>query len=49
MYNQTVSSSVQMTLIPISFGVGYATVYDLSLNTFGLCKSYLSFIMDHLF
>lgn len=38
MYNQTVSTSVQLTLIPISFGVGYATVYDVSLNLFGLSK-----------
>ena len=34
-YNQSVSRSVQLTLIPISFGVGYATVYDLSLNFTG--------------
>lgn len=35
-YNQTVSRSVQLTLIPITLGVGYATVYDISLNTVGL-------------
>ncbi len=34
-YKQSVSRSVQLTLIPISFGVGYATVYDLNLNTVG--------------
>jgi len=34
-YKQTVSRSVQLTLIPITFGVGYATVYDLNLNTVG--------------
>eukprot|EP01031_Cornospumella_fuschlensis_P044995 gene44995-55038_t len=34
-YNQSVSRSVQMTLVPITFGVGYATVYDLSLSTIG--------------
>lgn len=28
--------AVQLTLVPITFGVGYATVYDLSLNTLGL-------------
>ena len=28
-YNTTVSRSVQLTLVPITFGVGYATVYDL--------------------
>jgi Zn-dependent protease with chaperone function len=36
MYNQTVSTWVQLTLVPITFGVGYATIYDVSLNTFGL-------------
>lgn len=35
-YNQTVSKSIQMTLIVISFGVGYSTVYDISLNFVGL-------------
>ena len=35
-YKQTVSRAVQFTLIPITFGVGYATVYDLSLNPVGL-------------
>lgn len=34
-YGQTVSRAVQLTLLPISFGVGYATVYDLNLNTVG--------------
>jgi len=35
-YKQTVSRAVQFTLIPITFGVGYATIYDLSLNPVGL-------------
>ena len=35
-YTQSVSSTVQFTLFPITFGVGYATVYDVSLNTVGL-------------
>eukprot|EP00597_Dinobryon_sp_UTEXLB2267_P001617 CAMPEP_0170075670 /NCGR_PEP_ID=MMETSP0019_2-20121128/12773_1 /TAXON_ID=98059 /ORGANISM="Dinobryon sp., Strain UTEXLB2267" /LENGTH=258 /DNA_ID=CAMNT_0010286803 /DNA_START=161 /DNA_END=937 /DNA_ORIENTATION=+ len=35
-YKQTVSRAVQLTLIPITFGVGYATIYDLSLNPVGL-------------
>eukprot|EP01035_Chromulina_nebulosa_P009193 gene9193-12424_t len=35
-YKQSVSRSVQLTLIPITFGVGYATIYDLSLNPVGL-------------
>jgi len=35
-YKQSVSRSVQLTLIPITFGVGYATVYDLDLNMVGL-------------
>eukprot|EP01039_Chlorochromonas_danica_P010665 gene10665-11832_t len=34
-YNQTVSRAVQLTLVPISFGVGYATIYDLNLNAVG--------------
>ena len=34
-YKQSVSQTVQLTLIPILFGVGYATVYDLSLNATG--------------
>jgi len=37
-YSQSVSPSVQLTLIPITFGVGYATVYDLDLNFAGLGK-----------
>jgi solute carrier family 35, member E3 len=36
-YNQRVSRSVQLTLIPITFGVGYATVYDLDMNFAGTC------------
>lgn len=35
-YKQTVSMAVQLTLIPIIAGVGYATVYDLNLNVVGL-------------
>lgn len=35
-YKQSVSKAVQLTLIPITIGVGYATVYDLSINTVGL-------------
>ena len=34
-YNQSVSRSVQLTLLPITIGVGYATVYDLDLNMIG--------------
>jgi solute carrier family 35 protein E3 len=34
-YNQSVPRIVQLTLVPIIFGVGYATVYDLSLNFIG--------------
>jgi hypothetical protein len=34
-YNQSVSRSVQVTLIPITFGVGYATVYDMNVNFVG--------------
>lgn len=37
-YSQSVPKSVQLTLIPISFGVGYATVYDLNLNYVGTGK-----------
>ena len=35
-YKQSVPKMVQLTLVPITFGVGYATVYDLSLNMVGL-------------
>ncbi|KAJ1418823.1 triose-phosphate transporter family-domain-containing protein [Ochromonadaceae sp. CCMP2298] len=35
-YKLTVPRTVQLTLIPITFGVGYATVYDLSINPVGL-------------
>ena len=35
-YKQSVPRLVQLTLIPISFGVGYATIYDLNLNMIGL-------------
>ena len=34
-YSQSVPRSVQFTLVPISLGVGYATVYDLNLNFVG--------------
>lgn len=43
-YNQTVSTSVQLTLIPITFGVGYATVYDLSLNFWGFIFAVLAVV-----
>lgn len=35
-YKQTISASVQASLFIITIGVGYATVYDLSLNFIGL-------------
>mmetsp|Transcript_23359 Transcript_23359/g.21248 ORF Transcript_23359/g.21248 Transcript_23359/m.21248 type:complete len:306 (+) Transcript_23359:76-993(+) len=34
-YKQSVSKVVQLTLIPITFGVGYATVYDVNVNVIG--------------
>eukprot|EP00605_Chrysophyceae_sp_TOSAG23-4_P002438 GSChrysophyteH1.ASY1.ANO1.2697.1 assembled CDS len=34
-YGERVSKSVQLTLIPITFGVGYATVYDMEVNMMG--------------
>ena len=34
-YNTTVSRAVQVTLIPITFGVGYATVYDIEIRPVG--------------
>jgi solute carrier family 35 protein E3 len=34
-YNKTISRLVQMTLIPILFGVGFATIYDLDINMIG--------------
>jgi solute carrier family 35 protein E3 len=36
-YYQPVSSKVQMCLVPIIFGVGYATVHDLDMNFVGSC------------
>lgn len=36
LYKQSVSRNIQLTLIPITFGVGYATVYDLELNLIGM-------------
>jgi solute carrier family 35 protein E3 len=35
-YNQSVSRLVQFTLLPILFGVGFATVYDIEVHTIGL-------------
>eukprot|EP01033_Poteriospumella_lacustris_P008417 gene8418-6078_t len=43
-YSQTVSTSVQLTLIPITFGVGYATVYDLNLNFWGFVFAALAVV-----
>mmetsp|Transcript_11657 Transcript_11657/g.12036 ORF Transcript_11657/g.12036 Transcript_11657/m.12036 type:complete len:310 (+) Transcript_11657:25-954(+) len=34
-YNTTVNRTVQLTLVPITIGVGYATVYDLDVNFVG--------------
>jgi hypothetical protein len=34
-YHTTVNRTVQLTLIPITIGVGYATVYDLDVNFVG--------------
>jgi hypothetical protein len=42
-YKQSVPRLVQLTLVPITFGVGYATVYDLSLNMVGLGKQPCSY------
>jgi solute carrier family 35 protein E3 len=35
-YNQQVSTNIQLTLLPITLGVGIATVYDISVNAVGL-------------
>jgi len=35
-YKQSVSRAVTLTLVPISFGVGYATIYDLDINVIGM-------------
>mmetsp|Transcript_9980 Transcript_9980/g.22417 ORF Transcript_9980/g.22417 Transcript_9980/m.22417 type:complete len:345 (+) Transcript_9980:166-1200(+) len=35
-YQQAVSPNIQLTLVPITLGVGVATVYDMSVNTVGL-------------
>ena len=35
-YNQSVSRLIQFTLAPILFGVGFATVYDVEVQTVGL-------------
>jgi solute carrier family 35, member E3 len=34
-FNQSVSYLIKLTLIPITFGVGFATVYDLDVNFMG--------------
>ncbi len=34
-YGERVPRTVQLTLIPITFGVGYATVYDMEVNMLG--------------
>jgi hypothetical protein len=55
LYSQSVSRKVQLTLVPITFGVGFATVYDLDINFAGLCKCHLltlptkSIAITHLF
>jgi hypothetical protein len=38
------SRQVQLTLIPITFGVGYATVYDLDVNFVGFGMYIIQFI-----
>jgi hypothetical protein len=40
-YKQSVPRLVQLTLIPITFGVGFATVYDVSLNMVGTGTGYM--------
>jgi hypothetical protein len=40
-YRTRVPTSVQMTLIPITFGVGYTTVYDLDINFVGLGNNFI--------
>ena len=35
-YKSSVSNSVKLTLIPITFGVGYATVHDLDISLTGI-------------
>lgn len=37
-YGQTVPQLVLLTLVPITIGVGIATVYDISLNMIGIGK-----------
>lgn len=57
LYSQSVSRKVQMTLLPITFGVGFATVYDLDINFKGLgkCVCYMytftciSILVTHLY
>lgn len=44
-YNTSVSRSVQMTLVPITFGVGYATIYDIEVRTIGLGIPQVAFCM----
>lgn len=43
-YSQSVPKSVQLTLIPLLFGVGYATVYDLNLNWLGTGEEFHIFL-----
>ncbi len=40
LYGQNISMNEKLTLIPITFGMGYATVYDVSLNLVGFGKNY---------
>ena len=35
-YGEKVSRSIQLTLLPITFGVGYATIYDMEANVIGI-------------
>jgi hypothetical protein len=39
-YHTTVNRTVQLTLVPITIGVGYATVYDLDVNFVGTGLSF---------
>jgi len=41
-YKASVPTSVQLTLIPITFGVGYTTVYDIDINFVGLVYATLA-------
>ena len=46
-YHTTVNRYVQLTLIPITIGVGYATVYDLDLNFLGTGMRLLLCRVEH--